>query len=123
MPDSSVPITPGAGADIGTVERSGIEVQQVLSANHAVPLTFETAAVTSSAALPTIPATAITAFVQVEGGAIRWRPDGATTAPTSSVGMLVPDGYGVEMPFGEAGLAAVRVIAASGTPTISVVYS
>lgn len=116
------PVAPGTtirSVDVG----GGVQAQVVLTAAFQEPISFETAAVTSSASLPSIPASAQRATITVEGGNIRYRPDGASTAPTSSVGMLVASGGTFEMPFGQAGLVAVRVIAASGTPTISVVYS
>lgn len=105
--------------DIG----SDVQVQVVFTANFQEPISFETAAITTSDSLPSIPADAQRAVITVEGGDIRYRPDGATTAPTSSVGMLVSSGGTVELPFGQAGLVATRVVLAAGTPTISVVYS
>lgn len=123
MADNTVyPIADGTtirSVDVG----SGVQAQVVFSAAFQVPISFETASVTTSASLPTIPANAQRATFTVEGGDIRYRPDGASTAPTSSVGMLVPSGATVELPFGQAGLVATRVIAAAGSPTISVVYS
>lgn len=78
----------------------------------------------TAAGLPSLPADATQAIVQVEGGTVRWRPDGSTTAPTGAVGdgQLLTDGSTVVFGKGHTTLAAIRLIKASGTPTVTAVY-
>lgn len=60
------------------------------------------------------------ARVVVEDGDIRWRPDGATTAPTASVGFLERQGnvFDITQPD----LAAWRSIPTGGTVKLSVLF-
>lgn len=119
----SVPITPGAGADIAALNRGDLYSQLVLTGNYVEPLAYGTADDLSSAiVLPSLPMGAVTAFVQVEGGDVRYRPDGESTPPTSSDGMLLPANTVTELPFGTTALTATRLIAAAGDPKITVVY-
>ena len=67
----------------------------------------------------TVPSGATIAVVQAEGMDVRWRPDGATTAPTASVGMLLP--AGAERVF-DGGLASVRFIRVAAGAALNVSY-
>ena len=70
----------------------------------------------SSTAL-TVPGGATLAVIQAEGADVRWRDDG--TAPTATVGMLLP--AGAELRYTGA-LAALRLIQASAGATVNVSY-
>ena len=54
------------------------------------PLGFEQFTVTTSQYLPNVPKSASYAYVQSQGGLLRWRDDG--TAPTGDIGHLLDDG-------------------------------
>lgn len=71
----------------------------------------------SSSAALTVPSGATIAVVQAEGADVRWRDDG--TAPTATVGMLLP--AGAELRYTGA-LAALRLIQASAGATVNVSY-
>src|SRR4051794_4588015 len=73
-------------------------------------------------ALPSLPADATKAVVCVEGGDVRWRPDGDTTAPTASEGMVLPAGSTTPFSYGNAALARLRFIQVSAAAQIRVVY-
>lgn len=76
-------------------------------------------AVASSTAL-TVPATATVAVVTIEGAAVRYTSDGATT-PTASVGMG-PFPIGTTLTFNLVSLAGVRIIQTNSAATIDVEY-
>lgn len=80
---------------------------------------FEQITSLSSSAALTVPSGATIAVVQAEGMDVRWRPDGATTAPTASVGMLLP--AGAERVF-DGGLSAVRFIQTASGAVVNVSY-
>lgn len=80
---------------------------------------FEQITSLSSSAALTVPSGATIAVVQAEGMDVRWRPDGATTAPTASVGMLLP--AGAERVF-DGGLASVRFIRVAAGAVLNVSY-
>ena len=82
-------------------------------------LGFEQITALSSSAALTVPSGATIAVVQAEGVDVRWRPDGATTAPTASVGMLLP--AGAERVF-DGGLSSVRFIQVTSGAVINVSY-
>ena len=65
----------------------------------------------------TVPSGAGLAVIQAEGAAVRWRDDG--TAPTATVGMLLP--AGAERVF-DASLAAVRLIQTASGAVVNVSY-
>lgn len=66
----------------------------------------------------TVPGTATTALIQIEGPNVRWRDDGPS--PTTTVGFLL---YGGGAPQVFAGnLAAASFIGVSGSPTMNVLY-
>ena len=71
------------GEEVVTGSRQQLGYQQIANA---------TLANATSLTLPTPPAGAYTlyAVIQANGGVIRWRDDG--TAPTATVGMLIPSG-------------------------------
>ena len=84
------------------------------------PLGYQqlTATQLSSAQGLTPPAGAEVALISVEVAAVRWRDDG--TPPTSSVGMILPNGLA---PFEYSGrLSAIQFIAATGSPLVNVAY-
>ena len=80
-------------------------------------LGFEQITSLSSSAALTVPSGATIAVVQAEGADVRWRDDG--TAPTATVGMLLP--AGAELRYTGA-LAALRLIQASAGATVNVSY-
>lgn len=127
--------TSSAGIDVGTDKLvstvklpNNEEVQVVtdLTTPHLAFLSattkFATATITTAQALPSVPADAVLAVLTVDGGSIRWRPDGATTAPTSTVGHLIADGGGWTFGYGNDELDAIEIVAASGTPVVHVSY-
>jgi len=81
------------------------------------PLGYQQITLTGTAAGLTVPAGASIAYAIVEVATARWRDDG--TAPTTSLGMLIPIGGTVT--FG-GNLSAVKFIAVSGSPTLNVSY-
>lgn len=81
------------------------------------PVGFQTFAAATATAL-TVPSGAKSAFVTVDGDALRWRSDG--TSPTASVGMYIADGGGIEV--GTLELAVIEFIAVAGSATVSVTY-
>lgn len=67
----------------------------------------------------TVPAGATIALFQAESQAIRWRPDGASTAPTASVGMrLLPN----QMQVYSGSLANIRFIEETASAKLNVSY-
>ena len=80
---------------------------------------FEQITSLSSSAALTVPGGATIAVVQADVADVRWRPDGATTAPTASVGMLLP--AGAERVF-DGGLSAVRFIQTASGAVVNVSY-
>ena len=82
-------------------------------------LGFEQITALSSSAALTVPSGATIAVVQADVADVRWRPDGATTAPTASVGMLLP--AGAERVF-DGGLSSVRFIQVTSGAVINVSY-
>ena len=82
-------------------------------------LGFEQITALSSSAALTVPSGATVAVVQADVADVRWRPDGATNAPTASVGMLLPSG--AERVF-DGGLAPVRFIQVTAGAVINVSY-
>jgi hypothetical protein len=84
------------------------------------PLGYQqlTATQLASAQKLTVPAGANVALISVEVAAVRWRDDG--TAPTTSIGMYLPNGLA---PFEYSGtLDAIEFIAATGSPLVNVSY-
>lgn len=73
----------------------------------------------SAAQALTPPAGATFAIVIAETQAVRWRPDGATTAPTASVGMPLP----VATPLVYAGdLTAIKFIEQTTSAKLDIFY-
>ena len=84
----------------------------------ATPLGFHQESVSNTAiGLPSIPAGATVAYCYVAGAGLLWRDDGV--APTNTVGF--PWASGTSVTF-SASLSTIKVIAASGTGTLSVSY-
>lgn len=77
-----------------------------------------TALSTAKALTPT--AGAVKAEIQVEGGAVRFRPDG--TAPTTSVGWRLENSDEIETPIGQ-NLVNCKFIAVDGNPVLNVIYT
>jgi hypothetical protein len=103
------------------------ESEQTIANQHELDLseflTFvQDAAITTSQAFPSLPAEANKALVHVEAQAVRWRPDGATTAPTASVGMVLAAGSTTLFSYGQDALAACRFIEAAVGAKMNVVY-
>lgn len=71
----------------------------------------------ASVGLPTIPAGAQAALVNVDAQSIRWTDDGTT--PTATVGMLLP--VSTERLF-VGNLAKIKLIQTAATATINVSY-
>lgn len=76
----------------------------------------------STATALTVPSGATWAYITVEGQSVRWRDDG--TAPTSSVGWLLPVGAAMYYKVsGSSGpLSALQFIQTIATATIDVSY-
>lgn len=94
--------------------------QQAFDADRlaTTPFARETS-LAAAKALPSLPTDATKAVIQAEAGRVRWRPDGATTAPTATTGMLLEDGD--TLPY-VGGLAAVRFIQVDAGALINVIY-
>jgi len=121
--------TEGADFDLAMLNLpSGSKVQPIAEmtnpnlARLSASTPFAQATITTSAALPSVPADAVLAVLTVDGGSIRWRPDGATTAPTSTVGHLIPDGGGWTFGYGNDELDAIKIVLCTGTPVVHVSY-
>ncbi len=122
-------VTEGTDTDIaGLSLPSGSVVQAVAElttpnlARISATTKFATATITTAQALPSVPADAVLAVLTVDGGSIRWRPDGATTAPTSTVGHLIADGGGWTFGYGNDELDAIEIVLCTGTPVVHVSY-
>lgn len=81
------------------------------------PVGFQTFAASTATAL-TVPSGAKSAFVTVDGDSARWRSDG--TSPTTTVGMYLADGGGIEV--GTLELPVIEFIAIADSATVSVTY-
>lgn len=121
MPEEGfVSVASGYGIQVGVVDFGGTSIQRVFTAPYAEPLGYATEDdLSSSTALPTVPGEAVRAIVQVEGGDVRYRPDGD---PTATDGMLLPANTVTELAFGQAILLTTRLILAAGSPKITVIY-
>lgn len=75
---------------------------------------------TGSSQLPAIPSGCFSALVQAEAQNVRYRPDGATTAPTATVGMLLIAGDPPTKISGN--LAAFRFIEAAVGGKLNIIY-
>ncbi len=125
----SVPVDEGSGPEVGGYVLPTVPTFVQALFNAAEPnlariaaTPFATATITTAQALPSVPADAVLAVLTVDGGSIRWRPDGATTAPTSSVGHLIADGGGWTFGYGNDELDAIEIVLATGTPVVHVSY-
>ena len=65
----------------------------------------------------TVPAGAKMAYIVAEASSVRWRDDG--TAPTATIGMLIPSGGDIVY---SSALGNVQFIAATGSPILNVSY-
>jgi hypothetical protein len=85
------------------------------------PIGFEqiTLSASSASALTQTPG-ARKADIQIEGGQVRWRPDG--TAPTTTVGWLLQDGDQFSTADGQS-LPNCKFIAVSDNPVLNVIYT
>lgn len=72
----------------------------------------------ASTPLPSRPAVVRRAIIQAEAQAIRWRDDG--TAPTATVGMLIPAGG--ELRYDGADMSAFRMIQVTAGAIANVAY-
>lgn len=80
------------------------------------------ATLASSTAL-TVPSGATLAIVQNNGTqAVRWRPDGATTAPTSTTGQRIAAGSVLTIDIGNAGLTSSRFIREADGSILDITY-
>lgn len=84
------------------------------------PLGYQqiTAGTLASATSLTVPAGANMAMIGADTAGVRFRDDG--TAPTASVGVLIPAGVALFQYTGN--LAALQFIAASGSPVLNISY-
>lgn len=92
-----------------------------LSELAATPYNKETALNTAKP-LPSLPADATKAVVYVETQDVRWRPDGDTSAPTATEGMVLPAGSTTVFGYGNAALAKLRFIETAASAKLRVVY-
>lgn len=72
---------------------------------------------TVAASLPGIPANALTAEIQADGGSIRVRRDG--TAPTSTLGWRIDDGVDKTV---DSALGSVRLLAVGSGTNVQIAY-
>lgn len=75
-------------------------------------------ALSASAAL-TVPSNAKVALIQAQDKDVRWRPDGSTTAPTASVGMVLAAGE--TLPY-TGDLSKIRFIETAASAKLNVAY-
>lgn len=121
--------TEGADFDLAMLNLpSGSKVQPIAEmtnpnlARLSASTPFAQATITTSAALPSVPADAVLAHCQIRGGVVMMRPDGATTAPTSSSGVQLNDGDIWTFGYGNDEIDAVRLISVSGSPVAACIY-
>jgi len=71
----------------------------------------------------TVPSGATVAVIQNNGTQpVRWRDDGASTAPTASTGQRLPAGETLTLDTGNAGLTAARFIREADGATLDIQY-
>ena len=71
----------------------------------------------------TVPANATAVIIQNNGSQpARWRPDGATTAPTASTGLRIAAGDELRLQPGNAGLTTMRFIREADGVTLDIAY-
>lgn len=80
---------------------------------------FQQITALSSATALTVPSGAKVALIQAESQSVRWRPDGSTTAPTASVGMVLAAGE--TLPF-TGDLSTIRFIETAASAKLNVAY-
>lgn len=107
----------GANEAVITGIRRALGYQQIVAATLAASTGITLPTVTAG----NVPGQATTqippglAVVQCNGGTVRWRDDG--TAPTSGIGMSIPDGGELDY---TGDIANIRFILASGTPILDI---
>lgn len=70
-----------------------------------------------------VPAGTERAWIQAEGANVRWRADGATTAPTAAIGMIIFSGAHQPLELSiAAGLRTAKFILETGSPKLNVTY-
>lgn len=79
--------------------------------------TIANASIVAAAGLGTIPDNTLVAFIQAEGGDVKWTDDGTT--PTSTVGKRLYDGQELQY---SGPLKSLKIISVSGTPQLNVSY-
>lgn len=70
----------------------------------------------------TVPAGTRYAIIQARAQAVKYRYDGSTTAPTSTVGMSLAAGGELAVDVGQAGITAMRFISATAGALLDVAY-
>ena len=130
LADSYIPISVDSQGRINTTSTAVVSSEVEIKNDSGNPLPInavqrtclgrQTLSVTTSAvATLTVPANAVAASIQVDGGSsVSITLDGVTT-PTSSIGSRLDDGvfYYVDTP-----LASVKLIARTATTNVQVVY-
>lgn len=92
--------------------------EKIISGNLTSKGFQQITSLSSSTAL-TVPSGAKVALIQAETQSVRWRPDGSTTAPTASVGMVLAAGE--TLPF-TGDLSAIRFIETAASAKLNVSY-
>jgi len=80
---------------------------------------FEQITSLSSSAGLTVPTGATMALIQAEDQNVRWRPDGSSTAPTASVGIVLEAGKDI---FYTSDLSALRFIEEATSAKLNVAF-
>jgi hypothetical protein len=109
---------PGRNSDDGDLTAAAQVVIAMSATDAGTAEGYDQVTATGAAfALPAVPAAADSAVVQAEAQALRWRDDG--TAPTATVGMLIP--AGTSQTF-QGDLSTLRFIAATAGAILNVSY-
>lgn len=88
-------------------------------AGNITPQGFQQITSLSASTALTVPTGAKVALIQAETQSVRWRPDGSTTAPTASVGMLLAAGE--TLPY-TGDLSKIRFIETTASAKLNVAY-
>jgi hypothetical protein len=110
---------------VGFVDGSGDGIDAanplpVTDAGTFTPLGFQQITSVSASTALTVPGGATRAFIEAETQSVRWRPDGSTTAPTATVGHILPAGSAM---WYAGDLAAIRLIEVAASAKLNVTYA
>jgi hypothetical protein len=115
LPSSATPATPVSAVAQDSTGAMKAPIYTYISSQLDLTITTSTAL--------TVPAGTRFAIIQAKGTAsVKYRYDGATTAPTASVGITLPAGSELLIDIGQAGIAAMRFIQSAATTVLDVSY-